>query len=259
MFGRCTQHTVDKVEAALAAASPAPDGSQGAAVLDMETEFLNLGLDIIGLGVFNYEFGSITSESPVIEVGQPCPCFPVFTACMSAEGLACRGACDTGGRGAAGGSREAGLAGAGAGGEGVARGGTGGEAPRGRWHGLGAASGVPTQPCPGLPCPGCRSSSLLQAVYGVLKEAEHRSTFYIPYWNLPLTKYLGGWGGKVAWGRKQERGMGQWGRQGARDRAARSQACRRDHAADVLALPRLPALNVVPQCHVSANSTLTWR
>ena len=24
-----------------------------------------------------------------------------------------------------------------------------------------------------------------QAVYGVLKEAEHRSTFYIPYWNLP--------------------------------------------------------------------------
>lgn len=31
-----------------------------------------------------------------------------------------------------------------------------------------------------------------QAVYGVLKEAEHRSTFYIPYWNLPLTKYLGG-------------------------------------------------------------------
>ena len=35
----------------------------------METEFLNLGLDIIGLGVFNYEFGSITSESPIIKVG----------------------------------------------------------------------------------------------------------------------------------------------------------------------------------------------
>lgn len=33
----------------------------------METEFLNLGLDIIGLGVFNYEFGSITTESPVIK------------------------------------------------------------------------------------------------------------------------------------------------------------------------------------------------
>ena len=30
----------------------------------------------------------------------------------------------------------------------------------------------------------------LQAVYGVLKEAEHRSTFYIPYWNIPITKYI---------------------------------------------------------------------
>lgn len=37
-------------------------------MVDMETEFLNLGLDIIGLGVFNYEFGSITRESPVIKV-----------------------------------------------------------------------------------------------------------------------------------------------------------------------------------------------
>ena len=42
-------------------------GPQGA-VLDMEEEFLNLGLDIIGLGVFNYDFGSITRESPVIKV-----------------------------------------------------------------------------------------------------------------------------------------------------------------------------------------------
>ena len=33
----------------------------------MEAEFLSLGLDIIGLGVFNFEFGSITSESPVIK------------------------------------------------------------------------------------------------------------------------------------------------------------------------------------------------
>lgn len=33
----------------------------------MESEFLNLGLDIIGLGVFNYKFGSITTESPVIK------------------------------------------------------------------------------------------------------------------------------------------------------------------------------------------------
>ena len=41
--------------------------AQGAAVVDMEEEFLNLGLDIIGLGVFNYDFGSITRESPVIK------------------------------------------------------------------------------------------------------------------------------------------------------------------------------------------------
>lgn len=33
----------------------------------METEFLNVALDIIGLGVFNYDFGSVTSESPVIK------------------------------------------------------------------------------------------------------------------------------------------------------------------------------------------------
>ena len=29
-----------------------------------------------------------------------------------------------------------------------------------------------------------------QAVYGVLKEAEHRSTFYIPYWKIPLARAL---------------------------------------------------------------------
>lgn len=38
-------------------------------VVNMEEEFLSLGLDIIGLGVFNYKFGSITTESPVIKVG----------------------------------------------------------------------------------------------------------------------------------------------------------------------------------------------
>ena len=89
MFGRVTENTIQKIDAAIASTG------NGATVLDMEQEFLSLGLDIIGLGVFNYDFGSITTQSPVI-----------------------------------------------------------------------------------------------QAVYGVLKEAEHRSTFYIPYWNLPLTRYL---------------------------------------------------------------------
>eukprot|EP00775_Hariotina_reticulata_P002604 gene2604-2906_t len=90
MFGRCSAESCKKLEAAVAASA---DGSS--AVVNMETEFLNLGLDIIGLGVFNYGFGSITQESPVIK-----------------------------------------------------------------------------------------------AVYGVLKEAEHRSTFYIPYWNVPLLRAI---------------------------------------------------------------------
>ena len=34
------------------------------------------------------------------------------------------------------------------------------------------------------------SVSIMQAVYGTLFEAEHRSTFYIPYWNLPFTKWI---------------------------------------------------------------------
>jgi cytochrome P450 family 97 subfamily B polypeptide 3 len=92
MFGRCTEQTVAKLGAAVDAAAAQ---GQDAGVVDMESEFLSLGLDIIGLGVFNYDFGSITSESPVIK-----------------------------------------------------------------------------------------------AVYGVLKEAEHRSTFYIPYWNIPIAKYV---------------------------------------------------------------------
>lgn len=91
MFGRCTARTIEKMDSCVKS-KPA---EEGAPVLDMEQEFLSLGLDIIGLGVFNYDFGSITSQSPVI-----------------------------------------------------------------------------------------------QAVYGVLKEAEHRSTFYIPYWNLPFARYL---------------------------------------------------------------------
>lgn len=35
--------------------------------LNMETEFCSVSLDIIGKAVFNYEFGSVTSESPVIQ------------------------------------------------------------------------------------------------------------------------------------------------------------------------------------------------
>jgi len=36
--------------------------------LDLEAEFSSLALDIIGLGVFNYDFGSVIKESTVIKV-----------------------------------------------------------------------------------------------------------------------------------------------------------------------------------------------
>ena len=65
-------------------------GSDGDYDVDMEEKFCSVSLDIIGKCVFNYEFGSVTKESPIIE-----------------------------------------------------------------------------------------------AVYRTLREAEHRSTFYFPYWNIP--------------------------------------------------------------------------
>lgn len=52
MFGECTEKTLERLERA--------SGSD--AVIDMEQEFLNLGLDIIGIGVFNYDFGSINQQ-----------------------------------------------------------------------------------------------------------------------------------------------------------------------------------------------------
>ena len=96
---------------------------------------MSLGLDIIGLGVFNYDFKSINKESPVIKV------------CFSIGHLRPR-YCEKV------------------------------ELPMHvrRVH---------------LNC--CRLARLrihVQAVYGVLKEAEHRSTFYIPYWNIPITRYI---------------------------------------------------------------------
>jgi hypothetical protein len=62
VFGRCAQRTVDKLDALLEGA-----GVEGAR-LDMEAEYSNLALDIIGISVFNYDFGSVTKESPIIQV-----------------------------------------------------------------------------------------------------------------------------------------------------------------------------------------------
>lgn len=92
VFGDCSGRTVQKLEAMLSAAEV---NKTKYIEVDMEAEFSNLALDIIGLCVFNYDFGSVTRESPVIK-----------------------------------------------------------------------------------------------AVYGTLFEAEHRSTFYIPYWKFPLARWL---------------------------------------------------------------------
>ncbi|GAB4847793.1 hypothetical protein Ancab_026856 [Ancistrocladus abbreviatus] len=89
-FTDCTERTTSKFEKLVEGI----DG-QKTIELDLEAEFSNLALDIIGLGIFNYDFGSITKESPVIK-----------------------------------------------------------------------------------------------AVYGTLYEAEHRSTFYVPYWKLPLARWV---------------------------------------------------------------------
>ena len=56
-FIDCNIPLIDKLNAA------AKDGSQ----LNMETEFCSVSLDIIGKAVFNYDFGSVTKESPVIQ------------------------------------------------------------------------------------------------------------------------------------------------------------------------------------------------
>ncbi|KDO64375.1 hypothetical protein CISIN_1g014372mg [Citrus sinensis] len=92
MFADCSERTIMKFEKLL----EGEDSRGGNSIeLDLEAEFSSLALDIIGLGVFNYDFGSVTKESPVIK-----------------------------------------------------------------------------------------------AVYGTLFEAEHRSTFYIPYWKIPLARWI---------------------------------------------------------------------
>ncbi|CAN1160408.1 Cytochrome P450 97B2, chloroplastic [Linum perenne] len=100
IFTDCSERSIMKFEELLEAG----DFHGGKSIeLDLEAEFSSLALDIIGLSVFNYDFGSVTKESPVIK-------------------------------------------------------------------------GLIIAP--------------FQAVYGTLFEAEHRSTFYIPYWKIPLARWI---------------------------------------------------------------------
>ena len=65
VFTECSERTILKLEKLL-------EGERlhggNTIELDLEAEFSNLALDIIGLSVFNYDFGSVTKESPVIKV-----------------------------------------------------------------------------------------------------------------------------------------------------------------------------------------------
>ena len=61
LFGYCNQPLVEKLTKLANGATPADTST------DMESEFCSVALDIIGLSVFNYNFGSVTKESPVVK------------------------------------------------------------------------------------------------------------------------------------------------------------------------------------------------
>ncbi|XP_020538220.1 carotene epsilon-monooxygenase, chloroplastic isoform X2 [Jatropha curcas] len=67
VFCKCAQRLVEKLQ---------PDALEGTAV-NMEAKFSQLTLDVIGLSVFNYNFDSLTADSPVIDA--------VYTALKEAE------------------------------------------------------------------------------------------------------------------------------------------------------------------------------
>lgn len=75
LFGYCNQGLITNLEKA-AAKNDASNGQTGGKI-EMEEKFCSVALDIIGLSVFNYEFGSVTNESPVIQA--------VYSALVEAE------------------------------------------------------------------------------------------------------------------------------------------------------------------------------
>ena len=57
LFVDCNKPLIDKLD----------DHAQSQETLNMETEFCSVSLDIIGRAVFNYNFRSVTTESPVVK------------------------------------------------------------------------------------------------------------------------------------------------------------------------------------------------
>jgi cytochrome P450 family 97 subfamily B polypeptide 3 len=70
LFGYCNQPLLASLDAIATTSSSTKKA-------EMETYFCSVALDIIGLSVFNYEFGSVTKESPVIKA--------VYSALVEAE------------------------------------------------------------------------------------------------------------------------------------------------------------------------------
>ena len=67
VFSDCSEKMILKSEKLLKE-KEVSSGEGDTIELDLEAEFSSLALDIIGLSVFNYDFGSVTKESPVIKV-----------------------------------------------------------------------------------------------------------------------------------------------------------------------------------------------
>ena len=66
LFGDCSGQLVKNLDARVA------ESADGVAVVDMEERFCSVSLDIIGLAVFNYDFGSTTRESPISKAVYTC-------------------------------------------------------------------------------------------------------------------------------------------------------------------------------------------
>lgn len=62
VFAECNEPLIAKLS----------DAAESGAILNMETEFNSVALDIIGKTIFNYDFGSVTKESPVIQAVYTC-------------------------------------------------------------------------------------------------------------------------------------------------------------------------------------------
>jgi cytochrome P450 len=62
LFGHCSNELLRNLDKVAASGE----------VVDMEERFCSVSLDIIGLAVFNYDFGSVTKESPIISAVYNC-------------------------------------------------------------------------------------------------------------------------------------------------------------------------------------------